>query len=539
MMFWKLSVFSPKDPCVKSEYRNPKFETMSNTDESKRATIETITPLSAAAFKRNEGATAVRRRRQWMTILVLLGSLALLVIGGGWLLYYLSRNPLQTKDITKIAPPPPAQVKQKAVQRQPEQPTAAVAPEKLSAQKEAAEQKLADYLAVKNKLDNLGAVDWGEASYAEMIQLGEAADAAFMNKEYETAAEQYGRATLTANELVGRRSEILARLLDEGLAALDAGDGVLAQQKFSAALAVDPTNPVARRGQARAKTIDAVTALIASGRQHEADGKLALASDDYRQAVELDAYSQAARRALENVNGRIRDDRFKQLVSEGLAAFHRQEYPLARNKLIQARRLKPDSREVADALAQVDQAAHLARMAELQNKALVAEQAEDWQVAFESYQAVLAIDPSVQFARQGKSRAAEQIRIAKRLDFFLNKPETLESDNQLKNASLLIAEAGEIESQGPQLKARIKKLERLVAIAKTPVKITLESDNLTQVAVYRVGKLGRFEVHELELRPGTYTVVGSREGFQDVRQKIVVKPGPQPIRITIKCKVKI
>ncbi len=139
----------------------------------------------------------------------------------------------------------------------------------------------------------------------------------------------------------------------------------------------------------------------------------------------------------------------------------------------------------------------------------------------------------------GKKRAAEQIRIAKRLDFFLAKPDTLASDSQLKNAILLLGEAGDVEPQGPKLVDRIKKLDRLVRIAKTPVKITIESDNLTQIAVYRVGKLGRFEVRELELRPGTYTVVGARDGYQDVRQKIVVKPGRQPIRITVKCKVKI
>ena len=360
-----------------------------------------------------------------------------------------------------------------------------------------------------------------------------------MNKEYETAGEQYGRATLTANALVGRSSEVLTRLLDEGQAALDAGESVKAQTKFSTALAIDPSSPVARRGQARAKTIDAVNALIASGRQHEADGKLALAAADYRKALELDAYSQEARQALENINDRIREAQFKRLVSEGLAAFNGQEYQLARNKLNQARRLKPNSREVADALAQVDQAARLAHIAALQKKAQTAEKGEDWQAAFASYQAVLDIDPNVQFARLGRNRAAEQIRIAKRLDFFLNTPETLESDSQLKNAGLLIAEAGEIEPQGPQLKTRIKRLEQLVAIAQTPVKITLESDNLTQVAVYRVGKLGRFEIHELELRPGTYTVIGSRDGYQDVRQKIVVRPGPPPIRVTIKCRVKI
>lgn len=521
---------------------------MSKKDVSTRPTIESITPLSASTFNRNGADTDTRKRRQWIKILALLGALVLLVISGGWLLYYLSQNPLRTAEVAKAPSPAPmpADVKKKPVEPQQKQSipavapeTPAVAPETLAREKEAAEQQLANFLAVRNKLDAKGAADWGEPSYLEIIQLGEAADAAFMNKEFKAAAEQYSRATSMADDLVGRSPAVLARLLDEGQAALEAGNGLLAQQKFATALMIDSTNQAARRGRDRAKTIEAVIALINSGKQHEADGNLPLAADDYQKALELDAYSQGARRALESVKAQIKEAQFKRLISEGLAAFHRHDYQSARNKLIKAKALKPKSREVADALAQIDQAARLARIAELQKQALAAEQREDWQGALKSYQAVLDVDRNVKFASTGKHRAAVQIKIAKRIDFFLAKPDTLESDNQLKNAILLINEAGEVEPQRPQLTARIKKLERLVSIAKTPVKVTIESDNLTQVAVYRVGKLGRFEVHELELRPGTYTVVGARDGYQDVRQKIVVKPGRQPIRVTIKCTVKI
>jgi hypothetical protein len=59
------------------------------------------------------------------------------------------------------------------------------------------------------------------------------------------------------------------------------------------------------------------------------------------------------------------------------------------------------------------------------------------------------------------------------------------------------------------------------------------------VAVYKVARLGRFSVKELDLRPGTYTVVGARDGYQDVRQKIVIKPGQKPVQISIICKVKL
>jgi len=197
------------------------------------------------------------------------------------------------------------------------------------------------------------------------------------------------------------------------------------------------------------------------------------------------------------------------------------------------------SREVSDALFQVDQAIRLARIDTLRKEAQTAEEAEDWQAALRSYLAVLDIDKNLQFAAQGKERAMEQIQTDRRLNFFLSKPQLLESDSQLNNALRLLDEAREVRPQGSKRKARIKELEGLVATAQTTVKVTIASDNLTQVAVYKVGKLGQFTSYELELRPGTYTVVGSRDGYKDVRQKIIVKPGQQELHVTIKCRVKI
>ena len=516
---------------------------MSKENESTRPTIETITPLPAPTIKSSGADTDAPDRRHGIKLLMLLGAFVVLLLGGGWLLYYLSQNPLSTNKVASVPSPTPAKERQKPAepqpQSQPQQPPAAVEPQKLALEKEAAEQKLADFLTAKTKLDAGGAADWGEPAYPEIINLGQTADAAFLNKEYKTAAEQYGRAASMADDLIGRSPEVLTRLLDEGQAALGAGNGDLARQKFSTALKIDPANKVARRGLERSRSIEAVVALIASGKQHEAAGDLARAATDYQKALKMDADAAEARQALARVSQRIIEAQFQQLISEGLAAFHNHNYQTARNKLIKAKSLKPNSSEVVDALAQADQAIRLTRIDQLQQRARAAEQIEDWSNALKSYQAVLKIDRNVQFANQGQNRAAEQIRIAKRLDFFLVKPDTLESDGQLKNASFLLVEARDVAPQGPKLTDRIKKLDRLVSIARTPIKITIASDNRTDVAVYKIGKLGRFEMRELELRPGTYTVVGTRDGYQDVRQHIVVKPGREPIRVTVKCKVKI
>ena len=66
--------------------------------------------------------------------------------------------------------------------------------------------------------------------------------------------------------------------------------------------------------------------------------------------------------------------------------------------------------------------------------------------------------------------------------------------------------------------------------AAKPVRVRLQSDNQTEVTIYKVGKLGYFTDLELELRPGRYVAVGIRAGYQDVRTEFQVAPD-QPEQI--------
>jgi len=396
---------------------------MYKKDASTRPAIEPITPLAATNINGHRVDSDQTTGRRYLKLWALLGSLLVVVAGGAWLLYYLSQNPLQTQTVTKVParvpdntseqpaaqrpskPPAPISTKQNpsaaATAPAREQPVVVIPPEQLAREKKTAEQKLADFVAAKNKLDGRGVADWGDSLYTEMIELAERADAAFLDKKYNIAAQDYTRAQSTAEALAGRSGQALTRLLEEGRAALDTADGSAARHKFATALLIDPADPSARRGLQRAETIETVTALMESGSAHEAGGDLSRAAADYQKAIELDAFFQEARSALERINARIRDNQFQRLVSEGLAALHNNNYQLARSKLNSANSLKPNSPEVRDALTQVDQAVRLARIDTLQKRALAAEQTENWQQALIAYQAVLDIDNKVQFAGLG------------------------------------------------------------------------------------------------------------------------------------------
>jgi hypothetical protein len=527
---------------------------------------QTITPLNVTGIN-NKAKGADDRRRNWLKALVLMFGLVLIIIGGGVLLHFLSKNPDQPQKTielipkaqlesqqkravvpgnlssdTKIAEPTPEPAldsEQKQAQTPGNPPPESSDPALLGQKKIAAEQKLAQYVALKNGLDRQGASHWGMETYTRMSGFADQADRQLMDQKYQAAAEKYSEAIADANQLADRTAEALKQLLQDGHQALQAGDGTLAQEKFRVALMIEPASQVARRGLQSAKTIETVTQLIAAGKAHELDSKLTLARADYQKALELDPDSKEARAASNRVKTKIKAQQFQQLLSAGLSAYHNNDLRLARTKLLKAKALKPDSREVQDALMQVDAAIRLSQIEQLKKKAAASEQTEDWPLALNSYLQILKIDPNVQFAVQGKKRTLQRIQITKRIHFFLDTPGVLEKDNQLENASRLMQAVSEVEPKGPKLLAQISKLEQLVTDAQTPVRITIESDSLTDVAVYKVGKLGRFAVRQLDLKPGTYTVVGARDGYKDIRQKVVIKAGQQPLRITIKCTAKI
>ncbi|MGD9281847.1 MAG: hypothetical protein PVF60_13195 [Desulfobacterales bacterium] len=499
---------------------------------------EIITPLSVKPRAHGKGSPPTTRSTRIKAVTLAI-AFVLVVSGGLWLLNYLSDRPAARAPVQTPASKPD-QPSQKQTGQQPQESAQTIEdPAAIAAEKEQAETHLAKFLKLKQDLEAKGVSQWGKETYREMTQFADQADRLLLEKDYRAAAENYAAATGRAQVLIDRIEPALEQLLVEGQAALDQQNGEMARQKFSIALMIDPDNLPAQRSLQRAQNIEAVGQLLESGKRHEEAGKIAFAHADYQEALRLDPESKEARQALARIKDQISEAEFQQLMSEGLTALHNNDYQLARAKLLKANSFRPGSREAKDALAQVDQAIRLARIETFRQKAVDAERAENWTQALDAYLQVLEIDANIQFAALGKTRAQERIRIDKRINFFLQQPAALESDRQLENASALIVEIEEIKPKGPKLKDRFEKLVRIVGAAQTPVKIIIESDTFTDVAVYKVGKLGRFESRELSLRPGTYTVVGTRDGYQDVRKKITVRAGQGLVRIRIKCEVKI
>ena len=239
------------------------------------------------------------------------------------------------------------------------------------------------------------------------------------------------------------------------------------------------------------------------------------------------------------MQSRISNDAFSGVMSTGLEALERGDRLSAREAFLRAEQMRPGRPEVAEALQQVEQSQSLEAIVEHRAQAFAAEAVEDWHTAASRYEAILALDPTIRFAQEGGTRCTAQAEMAAQIDYHLAHPDRLSTDKVFEEALELLVQASEIEPAGPRHRQRVEALDRLLDAAGALVPVVLLSDLETEVVIYKVGRFGSFERRDLTLRPGTYTVVGSRRGYRDVRLSLVVRAGDPPPPLTVRCEVPI
>jgi tetratricopeptide (TPR) repeat protein len=394
-------------------------------------------------------------------------------------------------------------------------------------------------MQLREDLEGRTASRWGADDWIRGIAAMQVGDEHLAATNYAGAQGAYSEAIQRFEAVEASAPQLFERALADGDAALTAGDSAAMSSAFELALAIAPDSTIAADGLRRAGVLDELVASLHRGAAAEREGEFDVAHDHFAHAVKLDPMSRPAQESLARVMDRIGNGNFAHAMSDGLAALDNKEYEAAAEAFRRAGDLQPESAQVADALLRVEQAQNLELILVHGERSRGFEEQERWVEALAEYDVVLAIDDTVRFAQEGSRRAAARADLARRIDYHIEHPDRLTSHAVYDEAELLLADATEVGKAGPRIERQIADLRRLLDGAATRVKVYLESDLKTEVTVYKIGRLGRFERHELELRAGTYTVVGTRQGYRDVRHQLVVEVDGQPARLTVSCTEKI
>jgi len=397
------------------------------------------------------------------------------------------------------------------------------------------EEVLGQLLSRMDTLERRAVQRWGGLRYKRAQEIYEQGDTAYLARDYATASDKYREAIDIVDPLLGEVDEIFATTFANAQAALAAPDTVEALRMFELAVAISPSHTAANAGYLRARNLDTVIALTDSGIAFEKNLEMEAARQSFARAVEIDPEWLPAQTGLERVLETIRQMEFDLRMTEGLYALSDGHFEAARAAFRMAKKLKPGSPEPADGLLQVDQGIRLSRIVSLEQMATEQQESEQWEIVETTYQSILEIDDNLEFAQQGLTDARKMTALHEQLDEFIAEPDRLSAPSTMQKATMLVVNITRMPEIGPRLGDKRDELSRLLKRAATPLLVQLISDNVTNVSIYKVGKLGSFATHELSLRPGTYVAVGSRPGYRDVRLEFLVGPELEPKPIVIRC----
>ncbi len=398
-----------------------------------------------------------------------------------------------------------------------------------------AEQTLQQVLKIQARLELGNAAVWGEPAWSKAAGQVAAGDRMFGERRFADAAVVYAAALDGLQQLDSEQEQIFSKALAAGQSALAANDTERARVQLELALAVKPGDELAAHSLERAQARTAVLQTMAAGASAESNSDLDAAVVAYGEALQLDGDYRPAQDSLERVTARLTDARFRAAMSRVLTAMDNGRLNDAGAALQEAALLKPGEGVVRDARQRLAQARRQSKLSRLRRNAAAMVRQEDWRGAAVQYKKALQIDANAGFARDGLAQAEARIQLNAQFDHYLNNPQRLYSAEPVTNARALLSALGKAPAGEPRLAKKIAQLKQLLAAATAPVQIRLTSDGETEVVIYRVARLGRFTERQLELRPGSYTAVGTRPGYRDVRKQFSVLPGQAPPPIDIRC----
>lgn len=404
--------------------------------------------------------------------------------------------------------------------------------------REEATVELASFVELQAILEEEMNVDaWGSIAYENVKEQATVADRYFVVNEFPRAMTAYREATSELQQLIDDGHAQYAQAIVNGQIALDQRDEAAATASYRRALTIIPSDPVATNGRARATLLPTISALFREFDRSLLRNDLDRARTKLDELRDLDPKTKGLVEVLANLVELETEARYNQFVSAGFTSLRNNSFDLAISSFDQALVLKPDDSVAIDGLRQTKQNRLSAKLDELRSAAERAKKDGRWADAVAAYDQALLLDRSVRYARDGREDLRALIAIINTMDRYLDDPHVLSSEEEYTKAKQSLAAAFGQADRGPTFATKKRAFQILIERAGKPVPLVLVSDSVTEVSIYRVGKLGTFERHELSLRPGRYTLLGSSDGCRDVLITIVLEPAMGPV--SVRCQERI
>ena len=505
--------------------------------------------FTATSFERAAAATPITdpvtqqvhklpRDRNVISMPIALGGLAILLTVA-FSLFFLIPDPEVSRPLTSSPNPsaPAAETNTSQAAATPEAAAPTLAPLELAKLEELrvkGKALAAELLKRQVEVEDVGGRLWAGDRYDRSTELGIAGDEAYRQEQLQLAVDKYNEGIGLLNDVIAETDAVFDEYIEKGIAALDSGDYEAAIKAYRILTRIDPEDSQLAADLERALNLEQVLRLTSDAEVMERNGDIQSALAAFKEAANIDPDWSAAVEGVRRINNQIARNRFQDAMSTGFSALGSDDFDAATAAFKQAQKILPGSK---DGLQQIELAKTQRQVQSLTEKAEQFETDNQWTDAIPIYEEILAISPGLSPAENALRRARERAELKATVEKYVAQPHLMQNDRDLTAAREALLKAARLDNDG--LKGKIRDLSHLVSLARIDVEVIIESDNRTDVTVYKVGQYGKIDEARLNLIPGVYTFVGKRPGYRDVYKEVHVKGDVSPLRISVTTTEKI
>ena len=390
------------------------------------------------------------------------------------------------------------------------------------------------YAVVLNELEGVVQPPWDEDEIAKAVVLSDEAQALTNDQYFGDAVPKLEEALAILNRLKSTLEQAVESELELAHSLMEAEQYGEARSVYQKILVWRPDH---QDIQAKLKELDerqeidsllnSIARKIDAG---EADSALA----------DLQTIPQYRRNAqwknlLERIEAPRREARFQEHVSKGIEYSDQGDLEEARASFVAAMKIKPNSSLVRELHEDIEVRIANAELASLRSRIQLTLRQEDWLTSSTLLtQLIGRLDNSVAVESQ-LSLVQERINLERTADQLLTYKETGLTRSTRGEIRDFLTTVPAIDT-GVRIATKVSELRRMLDEWSTPILVTLNSDNKTEVRVRPGRSLGKFKSRKVEMLPGSYRISGIRSGYYEVVHEIELTPHQTPISLTVECR---
>ena len=364
-----------------------------------------------------------------------------------------------------------------------------------------------------------------------ILERANKADLLFSDRRFDEAGSEYEQALQDIKQLLDDMNTEFDHWVEQGTEALQARDFDTSLDAWSRAQAIKPLNQDVQNKLARVQLLPEINELIRESDRAKRREDWVQALEHLNEVTLLDPLTPGIADRREELLERITSQDLNDALTAGYEQLAGNDFGSAEQIFEEILGDYPDNTAAQTGLQQVRRARLAQKIETLRIEGLEKENLLDMRGALKVYDEALALDDSLQFATEGRERVFEIISVVNDMNNILQDPHSLSDDEAFDEAKETLKTAQSHRGHGEEFDKLLDGFGDLVSYAGTQLTVVLISDEQTEVTLTTSHRIGSFQRHELTLRPGRYTLHGSRDGWVDIRKEFIVQTEMDPVSI--------